>query len=228
LKEVFQEEGNVVYLAAPPHTGVEDLTLNHFLSHIDKTKINKIIYISTSGVYGDKKDQLVNEKSELNPLTDRAKRRVDAEGQIIKSNIKYTILRVPGIYGKRRLPLKRIADNLPLIKKDICKHTNLINAKDLSKIIIQCLANKLTENIVMNVSDGTPIKTTEYYLHIYDALKLEYPNFIDYEEANKIYDDKRKSFINESRILDVSLMNKVFPNIIDFKDIKDGIKDSLD
>ena len=228
LKEVFQEEGNVVYLAAPPPIGVEDLTLNHFLSHIDKTKINKIIYISTSGVYGDKKDQLVNEKSELNPLTDRAKRRVDAEGQIIKSNIKYTILRVPGIYGKSRLPLKRIADNLPLIKKDICKHTNLINAKDLSKIIIQCLANKLTENIVMNVSDGTPIKTTEYYLHIYDALKLEYPNFIDYEEANKIYDDKRKSFINESRILDVSLMNKVFPNIIDFKDIKDGIKDSLD
>ena len=227
LKEVFQEEGNVVYLAAPPPIGVEDLTLNHFLSQIDKTKINKIIYISTSGVYGDKKDQLVNEKSELNPLTDRAKRRVDAEGQIIKSNIKYTILRVPGIYGKSRLPLKRIADNLPLIKKDICKHTNLINAKDLSKIIIQCLANKLTENIVMNVSDGTPIKTTEYYLHIYDALKLEYPNFIDYEEANKIYDDKRKSFINESRILDVSLMNKVFPNIIDFKDIKDGIKDSL-
>ena len=80
----------------------------------------------------------------------------------------------------------------------------------------------------MNVSDGTPIKTTEYYLHIYDALQLEYPNFIDYKEANKIYDDKRKSFINESRILDVSLMNKVFPNIIDFKDIKDGIKDSLD
>ena len=228
LKEVFQEEGNVVYLAAPPPNGVQDLTLNHFLSHIDKTKINKIIYISTSGVYGDKKDQLVNEKSELNPLTDRAKRRVDAEGQIIKSNIKYTILRVPGIYGKSRLPLKRIVDNLPLIKKDICKHTNLINAKDLAKIIIQCLANKLTENIVMNVSDGTPIKTTEYYLHIYDALKLEYPNFIDYEEANKIYDDKRKSFINESRILDVSLMNKVFPNIIDFKDIKDGIKDSLD
>ena len=227
LKEIFQEEGNVVYLAAPPPTGEEDLTLNHFLSHIDKTKISKIIYISTSGVYGDKKDQLVNEKSELIPLTDRAKRRVDAEGQIIKSDIKYTILRVPGIYGESRLPLKRIADNLPLIKKDICKHTNLINAKDLSKIIIQCLANKLTENIVMNVSDGTPIKTTEYYLHIYDALKLEYPNFIDYEEANKIYDDKRKSFINESRILDVSLMNKVFPNIIDFKDIKDGIKDSL-
>ena len=228
LDEVFQDKGEVVYLAAPQPVGMIDLTLNNFLSRIDKTKINKIIYISTSGVYGDRKDQLVNEQSELMPLTDRAKRRVDAEGQIIKSDIKYTILRVPGIYGVRRLPLKRIADNLPLIKKNICKHTNLINAKDLSKIIIQCLVNKLTDNIVVNVSDGTPIKTTEYYLHIYDALKLEYPKFIDYEEANKIYDDKRKSFINESRILDVTLMNKIFPNIIDFKDIRDGIKDSLE
>ena len=228
LEDVFQEEGIVVYLAAPPPTGVKDSTLNHFLSHVDKTKINKIVYISTSGVYGDKKDQLVNENSKLNPLTERAKRRVDAEKQISKCGINYTILRVPGIYGVKRLPLKRVTDNLLLIKKEICRHTNLINAKDLSKIIIHCLSNKLTKNIVMNVSDGTPIKTTEYYLHIYDALKLEYPDFIDYEEANKIYDDKRKSFVNESRILDVSLMDKVFPNIIDFKDIKDGIKDSLD
>ena len=79
----------------------------------------------------------------------------------------------------------------------------------------------------MNVSDGTPIKTTEYYLHIYDVLKLNYPKFIDYEEANVLYDDKRKSFINESRILDVSLMNRIFPGIIEFKDVSEGIKDSL-
>ncbi len=87
--------------------------------------------------------------------------------------------------------------------------------------------HKETINIVMNVSDGTPIKTTEYYLHIYDVLKLNYPKFIDYEEANELYDDKRKSFINESRILDVSLMNRIFPGIIEFKDVREGIKDSL-
>ena len=227
LDIVFQDKGDVVYLAAPQASGVEDHTLENFLSSVDKSKINRLIYISTSGVYGDKKDQLVDEKSKLEPITDRAKRRVHAEGQIINSKIDYTILRVPGIYGQGRLPMKRIDSNLPLIRKDICKHTNLINAKDLAKIIIKCLSNKETMNIVMNVSDGTPIKTTEYYLHIYDALKLDYPKFIDYEEASELYDDKRKSFINESRILDVSLMNKIFPDIIEFKDVREGIKDSL-
>jgi nucleoside-diphosphate-sugar epimerase len=224
---VFRDKGDVVYLAAPQASGVEDYTLKNFLSSVDKSKINRLVYISTSGVYGDKKDQLVDEKSKVEPITDRAKRRVNAEEQIINSSIDYTILRVPGIYGQGRLPMKRVDSNLPLIRQDICKHTNLINAKDLAKIIIQCLMHKKATNIVMNVSDGTPIKTTDYYLHIYDALKLHYPKFIDYEEANELYDDKRKSFINESRILDVSLMNRIFPDIIEFKDVRKGIKDSL-
>ena len=227
LDIVFQDKGDVVYLAAPQSSGLEDNTLKNFLSNVDKDKINRIVYISTSGVYGDKKDKIVDEKSKLDPKTDRAKRRVHAEGQIINSSIDYTILRVPGIYGRGRLPMKRVESNLPLIRNDICKHTNLINAKDLAKIIIQCLTRKETMNLVMNVSDGTPIKTTEYYLCIYDALKLKYPKFIDYEEANKLYDDKRKSFINESRILDVSLMDRIFPDIIDFEDVTEGIKDSL-
>jgi nucleoside-diphosphate-sugar epimerase len=227
LNIVFRDKGDVVYLAAPQASGVEDHTLRNFLSSVDKSKINRLVYISTSGVYGDKKDQLVDEKSKLEPITDRAKRRVNAEEQIINSGIDYTILRVPGIYGRGRLPMKRVDSNLPLIREDICKHTNLINAKDLAKIIIQCFTQRETMNIVMNVSDGTPIKTTEYYLHIYDALKLNYPKFIDYKEANELYDDKRRSFINESRILDVSLMDSIFPDIIDFKDIREGIKDCL-
>ncbi len=228
LDIVFRDKGDVVYLAAPQAKGVEDHTLENFLSSVDKNKIKRLLYISTSGVYGDKNDQLVDEKAKLEPITDRAKRRVHAENQIINSSINYTILRVPGIYGQGRLPMKRVDSNLPLIRQDICKHTNLINAKDLAKIIIQCLTQEETANIVMNVSDGTPIKTTDYYLHIYDALKLSYPKFINYEQANELYDDKRKSFINESRILDVSLMKRIFPDIIEFKDVREGIKDSLD
>ena len=154
------------------------------------------------------------------PVTDRAKRRVDAENQIEASGINYTILRVPGIYGKGRLPLKRINERLPLIKKDLCKYTNLIHAKDLARIIIGCLTNTKTSRLIINVSDGTPIKTTDYYLKIYDALDLSYPEFIDYDQASLLYDEKRLSFIKESRILDVSLMNKIFPDIIEYKDVQ--------
>ena len=88
--------------------------------------------------------------------------------------------------------------------------------------------NKDTSRLIINVSDGTPIKTTEYYLKIYDALDLSYPEFINYDQASLLYDERRLSFIKESRILDVSLMNKIFPDIIAYKDVRDGILDSIE
>ena len=227
LVELIEDRSIVVYLAPPQQDGSNDLVLRNFLKCINKKKIDQIIYISTSGVYGDKKDRLVNENEPINPKTDRAKRRADAEEQIRSSTLNYTILRVPGIYGKDRMPLKRIKERLPLIKKEICKHTNLIHAKDLAKIITACFYNKKTSMMTINVSDGRAIKTTDYYLHIYDFLDKPYPDFIDYETANKSYDKKRLSFINESRILDTSLMDTIFPDIIEFKDVRQGIKYSL-
>tara|TARA_B100000900_G_scaffold349277_1_gene315367 strand:+ start:967 stop:1806 length:840 start_codon:yes stop_codon:yes gene_type:complete len=227
LSKLIEPNGIVIYLAAPQKEGSTDTTLYNFLKYVKKSNVKKIIYVSTSGVYGDKKDRTVNEECKLEPITDRAMRRVDAENQIRSSLIKFTILRVPGIYGVNRLPIQRIKERMPLIKRDICKHTNLIHAKDLSDIIENCISNEKTNNIIMNVSDGTPIKTTDYYLKIYDALKIDYPEFIDYELANKIYDEKRKSFINESRILDVTRMNKLMPDIIKFKDVVRGIEDCL-
>ena len=227
LSKLIEPNGIVIYLAAPQKEGSTDTTLYNFLKYVKKSNVKKIIYVSTSGVYGDKKDRTVNEECKLEPITDRAMRRVDAENQIRSSLIKFTILRVPGIYGVNRLPIQRIKERMPLIKRDICKHTNLIHAKDLSDIIENCISNEKTNNIIMNVSDGTPIKTTDYYLKIYDALKIDYPEFIDYELANKIYDEKRKSFINESRILDVTRMNKLLPDIIKFKDVVRGIEDCL-
>ena len=228
LMNLIDKKSYVVYLTPPQQNGNTDTVLKNFLSNINKENINHIVYISTSGVYGDKKDGLVDEGAMVDPLTERAMRRVNAESQIKKSGLRYTILRVPGIYGKGRLPLKRIKERLPLIKEKICKHTNLIHANDLAKIIIMCIDNADVNGLTINVSDGTAIKTTAYYLYIYDQLGLEYPDFIDYETANEKYDTKRLSFLNESRILDTSLMNKIFPDVIEFKDIKEGIRDSLE
>tara|TARA_B100001027_G_scaffold44970_1_gene29207 strand:- start:67 stop:900 length:834 start_codon:yes stop_codon:yes gene_type:complete len=227
LKELIREKSIIVYLVPPQQNGCLDLVLKNFLLNVNKKYIQKIIYTSTSGVYGDKKDKVVNESESIEPITDRAKRRANAESQIESSGLKYTILRVPGIYGKDRLPMKRIKERLPLIKRDICKHTNLIHVKDLARLIVACFNNSASDMSTINVSDGTAIKTTDYYLHIYDLIGQPYPEFIDYKDASQLYDKKRQSFINESRILDTRLMREIFPNIIKFKDVREGIKDCL-
>ena len=216
---------------APPNKDKDkDPRLENFLNNTKRLNIEKIIYISTSGVYGDCGGSYVTEEAELKPLTSRAKKRVIAEKMIMKystvNNTNYVILRVPGIYGLGRLPLSKIREREPLIIKDECKITNLINVEDLARVVWRVIKDNI-KNEIINVSDGAPITSTEYYLKIYDELEIEYPPFINMKEAAKYYSKERLSFMSESRILDVSKMKRLFSDCIKYSNISDGIKRSL-
>ena len=220
----------IIYMAPPNKDKDKDPRLENFLNNTKRLNIEKIIYISTSGVYGDCGGSYVTEEAELKPLTSRAKKRVIAEKMIMKystvNNTNYVILRVPGIYGLGRLPLSKIREREPLIIKDECKITNLINVEDLARVVWRVMKDNINNEII-NVSDGTPITSTEYYLKIYDELEIEYPPFINMKEAAKYYSKERLSFMSESRILDVSKMKRLFSDCIKYSNISDGIKRSL-
>ena len=225
-------EGSVVVYMAPPDTlSLKDERLNKFLNNISNYEVKKLIYISTSGVYGICNGNFVNEENKLNPLTDRAKRRADAETQIqkfcMRKNIGGIIFRVPGIYGRNRLPIKRVKERDPLINIEESRTTNLIHVGDLTRLVIKALSltNKKTE--IINVSDGKAVKTTRYYEIIYKALNMKLPEYISYDQAIRMYDEKRASFLKESRVLDVTKMKQLFPGCIKYKKLEDGIKESL-
>ena len=65
---------------------------------------NKIIFLSTVEVYGDKKRLKINEKSSLNPLNLYAEGKLFQEKELKKfskkNKINFNILRLPGFYGK--------------------------------------------------------------------------------------------------------------------------------
>ena len=223
-------ESTIIYMTPPNKDRDGDPRLENFLNNIKNSNLERIVYISTSGVYGDCGGLSVTEDAELKPLTDRAKKRVIAEKMVMKHsavcNTNYVILRVPGIYGLGRLPLSKVREREPLIIKDECKITNLINVEDLARIIWRVIKDNINNEII-NVSDGTPITSTEYYLKIYDELEIEYPPFIKMKEAGKYYSEERMSFMSESRILDVTKMNRLFGDCIKYSNISDGIKRSL-
>ena len=223
-------ESTIIYMTPPNKDRDGDPRLENFLKNIKNSNLERIVYISTSGVYGDCGGLSVTEDAELKPLTDRAKKRVIAEKMVMKHsavcNTNYVILRVPGIYGLGRLPLSKVREREPLIIKDECKITNLINVEDLARVVWRVIKDNI-KNEIINVSDGTPITSTEYYLKIYDELEIEYPPFIKMKEAGKYYSEERMSFMSESRILDVTKMNRLFGDCIKYSNISDGIKRSL-
>tara|TARA_B100000686_G_scaffold355389_1_gene474401 strand:- start:5557 stop:6438 length:882 start_codon:yes stop_codon:yes gene_type:complete len=220
----------VVYMAPPSKNNLSDERLDNFLTNINDSNVQKILYISTSGVYGNHNGMVVSEEIKPIPITDRAKRRMDAEKKIQQfsklNKIPYVILRVPGIYGPGRLPIEKIMKKIPLIDITECPITNLINVKDLARLVMATINNNI-KNEIINVSDGTPIKVTEYYLKICKAINFSALNYISLDDAKKVFDKERLSFLLESRSLDVSKMEKLLPNCIEFRNIELGIKDSL-
>jgi|TARA_B110000444_G_C18824988_1_gene589823 nucleoside-diphosphate-sugar epimerase len=226
----FVENSTIVYMAPPSTLSDKDERIGNFIKNISDLKIKKIIYTSTSGVYGDRGGRTVDENTEVSPITERATRRVDAENQLIKfskkNDIKLIILRVPGIYGKGRLPIDRVKLREPLVNINESRITNIIHVEDLARICIASIALE-NEMEIINVSDGSPIKTTRYYEYVYAAINIQLPEYITFDQALQTYSKKRLSFLKESRVLNVEKMKKIFHGCIIYKDAGVGIKKCL-
>jgi len=197
----------VYYFAPPPATGITDPRMGHFLAAIDHPARlpSRIVYISTSGVYGDRGGEQVNEDTPPNPQVDRARRRYDAEQQLRRfgqqHGVAVVILRVGGIYGPGRLPIKRLQDRVPIIHEHLAPSTNRIHADDLAQICVAA-AQRGRADTVYNVSDGTDSNMTAYFNTVADFLKLPRPPTIDWDEAERTLSAGMLSYLRESRRMD--------------------------
>jgi len=198
------------YFAPPPGGGHEDSRVRNFLSAIASgDEPARIIYMSTSGVYGDCGDTTVTEESPTIPRTARGKRRLHAEGMFrewgAKHNVPVIILRVTGIYGPGRLPVSQLTSGQPVLDERIANLTNRIHADDLARV---CLAAALRgeDGDIFNVSDGHPTTMTDYFNAAADFLGLTRPRQVSWEEARRVMSPLMLSYVSESRRTDNRLM----------------------
>src|SRR5690348_9935795 len=71
----------LLHCVPPAPDGEHDTRTTRLLASLDWAP-RRVVYLSTSGVYGDCGGALVDEQRPLNPLTPRARRRADAEAQL--------------------------------------------------------------------------------------------------------------------------------------------------
>lgn len=196
----------VFYFAPPPRTGDDDPRLEAFLRALgSRTRPARLVYISTSGVYGDCGGAWVDESQPLAPGTLRAKRRVAAEELLWnwsrERGVDLVVLRVPGIYGPGRLPVERLRRGLPVICDSQAPFSNRIHADDLAAAAL-LVADRTAAGGVYNVADGHPTTMTDYFNRVADLMELPRPRQISLEEARKQLSPAMLSFLNESRRLD--------------------------
>ena len=106
LKRLPRVDG-VFHFAPPPNEGTTDPRTARLLHALARRgKPGALVYISTSGVYGDCGGNWVSETRPVAPVNGRAVRRVDAERQLRTwgeaLGVQVSILRAPGIYAADR------------------------------------------------------------------------------------------------------------------------------
>jgi len=215
------------YYAPPPREGQGDPRLDRFLASIHANAMPKrIIYISTSGVYGHCNGEWITEEREPKPDTDRGRRRLAAEQHLkawcAEHGVEYVILRVPGIYGPGRLPIKRLKSASPIVDERECSYSNRVHADDLANVCATA-ATKAPANSIYNVSDGQPTTMTDYFLQVADLLAIDPPPVISLDEARATLSEALLSFLDESKRLDNSKMLKELGISLIYPSLKEGL-----
>lgn len=203
----------VLHFAPPPSDGRGDPRTCHLLAALATARIipRHLVYVSTSGVYGDCAGARVAETRPLRAQTPRARRRVAAEGQLrawaARRGVTLSILRAPGIYALTRLPLERLKQGTPALCADADVYTNHIHADDLAHAVIAALYHG-RPNRAYNVSDDSDMKMGAWFDTVADAFHLPRPPRVSWEEAERQIAPMLLSFMSESRRLSNARMKR--------------------
>jgi nucleoside-diphosphate-sugar epimerase len=194
----------VIHLAPPQNQGNRDCRTRNLIRILSQGShvVRRLIYISTTGVYGDHGGAKVTEATPTMPQSERAKRRVDAE-QILRlwapaHGVALTILRVPGIYAANRLPIERLQSKTPALIPEEDAYSNHIHSDDLARLICAAVYHGKPQRVI-NTCDGSETKMGDYFDEVADAFGLDRPPRMPAEQLQKIVNPMLWSFMRESR-----------------------------
>ena len=201
----------VLHLAPPPtrpDDGVNDPRTAALVRALARRGLpDALVYVSTSGVYGDCGGERVRETRPVRPQTPRAQRRVAAERSVRwlgRQGVRASILRVPGIYAADRAggtPRARLERGTPVLQAAHDVHTNHIHADDLARACIAALWRGRPQR-VLNISDDSQLRMGDYFDLAADHYGLPRPARITREQAEQQLPAQSLSFMRESRRLD--------------------------
>ena len=219
----------LLHCAPPPDHGATDTRTAHLLAALEKGRIlpARIVYVSTSGVYGDCAGVRVDEARPPAPQSERARRRLDAESQLGKwaggRGIGLIVLRVPGIYAAERLPLERLRAGTPVLRTEDDVYTSHVHADDLAAIVCRALDEDAPAG-VYNASDDTEMKMGDWFDLVADAKGLPRPPRISKELAPVRIPAALLSFMQESRRLDNTRLKRVLGIRLRYPTVHEGLR----
>jgi nucleoside-diphosphate-sugar epimerase len=220
----------VLYTIAPGGQGEHDLRIGRWLGALKGTP-KRIVYVSTTGVWGDRAGATVTEQTPPAPRQPRSKRRLDAENQLTAwcavHGVELAILRTPAIYGPARLPLARLKRGEPVLAAHQSPPGYRIHVDDLVDALERLLWTDIPPG-VWTIRDDSELSISEYLALVARLAGLPPPAEIGADEAAARLPEGMRGYLGESRRLDDRVSRRAIGHRLRYPQPADGIRASLD
>jgi len=214
----------IVHLAPPQPEGRQDRRTRNLTAILPERAT--LVYVSTSGVYGDCGGAWIDETHPARPCHARAWRRRDAE-QVLRawarrSGSRLGIVRAPGIYAADRLPRERLIAGTPVLCADDDVYTNHIHADDLARIVARALL-RAAPGRIYHAADDSCLKMGDYFDWVADACDLPRPPRLPRAQLQQWVSPLQWSFMSESRRLSNARMKSELGIALRYPQVRDAI-----
>lgn len=147
--------------------------LRQTLTALAPNAIDRFIYISSTGVYGQSGDEWIDEESPCVPTREGGQACLAAE-ELLQSHAtlggRIVVLRLAGIYGPDRVPRINDLRNLNPLQINADSYLNLIHVDDGCRVVL-ATESVATPNLFV-VADGTPVRRRDFYNYAGELLEV--------------------------------------------------------
>ena len=190
---------DAILVSAGPDGG-ECPALRDFGAAIAASPAGWLGYLSTTGVYGDRQGDWVDEDSDLAPSTRRGRERVAAEAgwQALAAarGLPLHIFRLAGIYGPGRGPFEKVRHGTARRIVKPGQVFSRIHAEDIAQVLAASIARP-DPGAIYNLCDDDPAPPEDVLEHAAHLLGLPPPPAEDFATADMT--PMARSFYAESK-----------------------------
>jgi nucleoside-diphosphate-sugar epimerase len=186
-------------------------------------------YLSTTGVYGDRAGDWVDESSELRPGTERGRQRVLAEAQwqalAARSGLPLHIFRLAGIYGPGRGPFEKVRDGTARRIVKPGQVFSRIHVDDIAQVLAASIARP-APGAVYNVCDDDPAPPQDVIGYAAELLGMPLPPEVPFDPAQMTA--MAASFYAESKRVRNDRIKRDLGVTLRYPDYRSGLRQLLD
>ncbi len=184
-------------------------------------------YLSTTGVYGDRGGEWVDEDTPANPTQPRSMERLAAErgwqAMALEAGACLDIFRLPGIYGPGRSAIDQVKAGTARRIDKPGQFFSRIHVEDIAGAVLKAMTGPHPGGIY-NVADDLPVSTEEVVAFACELLGRPAPPAIPWEEVAPTMSAMARSFYAENRRVRNDRLKRELGVVLRYPTYREGLR----